>query len=292
MNEFIKNLLKNSPIVLDGAWGTQLQNKGLEPGEIPDIWNLIHPEKVHEVAKAYVDAGSKIILTNTFGANKIRLSELPEYLERVDEINRRGVEISKAAADGKSYVFATIGPSGKLLMSGDVTEDDLFGAFKEQALAVANAGADGIVIETMSDIEEAVIAAKAAKTTGLPLVACMVFDSGKAKDRTMMGNTPEECVEKLLNVGVDVVGSNCGQGIETFLNICERLHKTSLGAVWIKPNAGLPIVVDGKAVYKTNPEEFARFVPDLINSGAGFIGGCCGTSPEFIIQIRKILSGS
>jgi methionine synthase I (cobalamin-dependent) len=254
---------------------------------MPDVWNLTHPEKVCEVANAYVDAGSKIILTNTFGSNRIRLSESPEFLEMVEEINKRGVEISKAAAVGKSFVFASIGPSGKLLMSGDVTEDELFESFKEQALAVANAGADGIVIETMCDIEEAVIAAKAAKTTGLTLVACMVFDSGKAKDRTMMGNSPEEWPEKLLNVGVDIVGSNCGQGIETFLNICNRLHKASLRQVWIKPNAGLPIVVDGKAVYKTNPEEFAKFVPDLINAGAGFIGGCCGTSPEFIVKIRE-----
>ncbi|HON06646.1 MAG TPA: homocysteine S-methyltransferase family protein [Verrucomicrobiota bacterium] len=292
MTEFFKNLLRNSPIVLDGAWGTQLQNKGLEPGEIPDIWNLIHPDKVYEVAKAYVDAGSRIILTNTFGANKIRLSESLEFSSKVKEINKRGVEISKSAADGKAYVFASIGPSGKLLMSGDVTEEELFETFKEQAQAMADAGADGIVIETMSDIVEAVIAVKAAKTTGLPLVACMVFDSGKAKDRTMMGNTPEECAEKLLNAGVDVVGSNCGQGIETFLNICKRLHDASLRQVWIKPNAGLPTVVDGKTIYKTTPEEFARFVPDLINAGAGFIGGCCGTNPEFIVQIRKVLSGS
>ncbi len=290
MNEFLKNLLSKSPIVLDGAWGTQLQNKGLEPGEIPDIWNLNHPEKVYEVAKSYIDAGSNIILTNTFGANKIRLSESQEFSSKVKEINQRGVEISKSAANGKAYVFASIGPSGKLLMSGDVTEDELFKVFKEQAQTIVEAGADGIVIETMSDIEEAVIAVKAAKTTGLPLVACMVFDSGKAKDRTMMGNTPEECAEKLLDAGVDIVGSNCGQGIETFLNICKRLHNASLRQVWIKPNAGLPTVVDGKAVYKTTPEEFVRYVPDLINAGAGFIGGCCGTNPEFVIQIRKYCS--
>lgn len=291
MIEFFKNLFRNSPIVLDGAWGTQLQNKGLEPGEIPDIWNLTHPEKVYEVAKAYVDAGSRIILTNTFGANKIRLSEAQEFSNKVKEINKCGVEISRSAADGKAYVFASIGPSGKLLMSGDVTEEELFETFKEQAQSMADAGADGIVIETMSDIGEAVIAVNAAITTGLPLVACMVFDSGKAKDRTMMGNTPEQCAEKLLNAGVDIVGSNCGQGIETFLNICKRLHDASLRQVWIKPNAGLPTVVDRKTIYKTTPEEFARFVPDLINAGAGFIGGCCGTNPEFIVQIRKVLSG-
>jgi len=287
MHKFFENLLKNPPVILDGAWGTQLQLKGLQPGEVPDGWNLTHPEKVFEVAESYVKAGSKVILTNTFGANRVRLAEAPELVENVREINKRGVQISKSAAGNSVYVFASIGPSGKLLMSGDVSEEDLFNAFLEQTQALAEAGADALVIETMSDIEEAVIAVKAAKLTNLPIVACMVFDSGKDRDRTMMGNTPEEVAQKLISAGADIIGSNCGQGIETFLKICERLYKASSRPVWIKPNAGLPVMSDGMVCYKTTPEEFASYVPALINAGAGFIGGCCGTTPDFIIQIAK-----
>ncbi|MGB9602710.1 MAG: homocysteine S-methyltransferase family protein [Verrucomicrobiia bacterium] len=287
MHKFLENLLKNTPVVLDGAWGTQLQLKGLQPGEVPDSWNLTNPNKVFEVAESYVRAGSKVILTNTFGANRVRLSDLPELANNVSEINKRGVQISKSAAGNAAYVFASIGPSGKLLMSGDVTEEELFNAFLEQAQALAEAGADALVIETMSDIEEAVIAVKAAKLTNLPIVACMVFDCGKEKDRTMMGNTPEEAAERLISAGADIVGSNCGQGIETFLKICERLYKASSRPVWIKPNAGLPVMIDGRVCYKTTPEEFASYVPALISAGAGFIGGCCGTTPDFIVQIVK-----
>jgi methionine synthase I (cobalamin-dependent) len=289
MHPFISELLNKKPVITDGAWGTQLQALGLNPGEVPDIWNLTNPEKVFHVAKSYVDAGSAVILTNTFGANRFRLAEAEDYSKKVREINKRGVEISLSAAGDRAYVFASIGPSGKILMMGDITADDLFFAFSEQAEAIANAGAHAIVIETMSDIEEAVIAVKAAKQTGLPVVACMVFDSGKDKDRTMMGNTPEEVAEKLINAGADIVGSNCGQGIETFVRICKRLYEASKRPVWIKPNAGLPQVVDGKAVYKVSPQDFAKYVPEIINSGAGFIGGCCGTNPYFISEIKRTI---
>lgn len=290
MHPFISELLKERPIITDGAWGTQLQGLGLNPGEIPDVWNITNPEKVFHVAKSYVDAGSRIILTNTFGANKFRLAEAEDFSSKVKEINRRGVEISLSAAGDSAYVFASIGPSGKILMMGDITADDLYSAFCEQAEAIASAGAHAIVVETMSDIEEAVIAVKAAKQTGLPVVACMVFDSGKDKDRTMMGNTPEEVAKKLIEAGADIVGSNCGQGIETFVKICKRLYDASQRPVWIKPNAGLPVVVDGKAVYKVSPQDFAKYVPEIVNSGAAFIGGCCGTNPYFISEIKRTVA--
>lgn len=290
MHPFISELLKKeAPVVTDGAWGTQLQSLGLAPGEIPDIWNITNPEKVFSVAVSYVEAGSRIILTNTFGANKFRLAETGNFAEKVKEINKRGVEISLSAAKERAFVFASIGPSGKILMMGDVTADDLYAAYSEQAEAIASAGAHAIVIETMSDLEEATIAVKAAKKTGLPVIVCMVFDSGKDKDRTMMGNTPEEVATKLIDAGADIVGSNCGQGIETFVKICKRLHEASKRPVWIKPNAGLPEVIDGKAVYKVLPQDFAKFVPQLVSSGAGFVGGCCGTNPSFIIEIKKTL---
>jgi methionine synthase I (cobalamin-dependent) len=293
MHPLIQQLLSAGPVITDGAWGTQLQARGLALGEFPDFWNLTHPERVREVARAYVDAGSRIILTNTFGANRVRLSESSGGADHVRDINKRGVEISKAATDGTSaLVFASIGPSGKLLMNGEVDADQLAAAFDEQAEALAAAGADGLLVETMADPAEAEIAVKVARKTGLPVVGCMVYDSGRAKDRTMMGTTPEEAARRLLEAGADIVGANCGQGIQGFAGICKRLHAAGGRAVWVKANAGLPTVVDGRAQYHTTPEEFARYAPELAQSGAAFLGGCCGTNPEFIrALVRQLASG-
>lgn len=260
MNGFLKDLLANGPVLTDGAWGTQLQARGLELGEFPDAWNLTHPELVGEVAQAYVNAGSQVILTNTFGANRIRLGEQCTAFD-LEQLNRRGVEISRAAARDRARVFASIGPSGKLLLSGEVTREGLRAAFSEQAGVLAGAGADAILVETMSDLEEAEIAVKAARETGLPVVACMVFDGGKNRDRTMMGNTPEQSAQVLTEAGAHVIGSNCGQGIEGFVEICRRLRAATDRLIWIKPNAGLPSVVDGQIRYDLAPEEFAAYIP-------------------------------
>jgi 5-methyltetrahydrofolate--homocysteine methyltransferase len=184
-------------------------------------------------------------------------------------------------------VFASMGPTGKLLMSEEVTPEELHGAFAEQAKALAKGGADALVVETMSDLAEAKLAAGAARETGLPVVACMVFDSGRDKDRTMMGTTPEQAAQELTSAGADVIGANCGQGIAAFFPICRRLHAATRLPIWIKPNAGLPTVVDGRAHYCTKPEEFAGYIPELLKLGAGFVGGCCGTSPAFLAALSK-----
>ena len=288
MHPQIQQLLANGPIVTDGAWGTQLQARGLAVGEFPDAWNLTHPDRVAEVARAYIEAGSQLILTNTFGANRLRLAEAG-LADKVEEINHAGVAISKHAAGRGVFVFGSIGPSGKMLLSDDVAPHDLQRAFAEQAAALAAAGADALVIETMSGIEEARLAVAAARPTGLPVVVCMVFDTGKDKDRTMMGHTPEQAAEALTKAGADVIGVNCGQGIAGFVKICQRLRATTRLPIWIKPNAGLPEMVDGRAVYRTSPEEFAGHVPALLAAGVDFIGGCCGTSPEFVRAIWAVV---
>ena len=288
MHAVLEEMLRKSPVVTDGAWGTQLQDRGLPVGACPDRWNLEEPGKVEEVARAYVEAGSEVILTNTFGANRYVLKR-HQAAEQVAEINRRGVEISRKAAGGRAKVFASMGPSGVMLMMGETAPEELEAAFFEQASAMAAAGADGIVIETMSDPEETKLAVAAAKRTGLPVVACMVFDCGKDLDRTMMGTTPEQAAEGLLEAGADIIGSNCGQGIAGFVAICTRLHAASGRPVWIKGNAGLPEMVGGKTVYSQTADQFAEFVPALVEAGAGFIGGCCGTTPAFIQAIRRKL---
>jgi methionine synthase I (cobalamin-dependent) len=288
MHPLIQHLVSHGPVITDGAWGTELQARGLALGDFPDAWNLTHPDRVGEVARAYVEAGSQIILTNTFGANRIRLGEHAPA-DRLAEINVRGVEISLKAAASRARVFASIGPTGKLLMSGEVTAEELRAAFAEQAQALAQARSDGLVVETMSDLEEAKLAVSAARETGLPVVACMVFDCGKHKDRTMMGTTPEQAAQALTEAGADVIGANCGQGIAGFIAICRRLHAATDRPVWIKANAGLPTMVDGRARYSATPDEFAGYIPELIQAGASFIGGCCGTRPDFIAAISQRL---
>lgn len=287
MHALIEELITSVPVITDGAWGTQLQARGLELGRSAEAWNLQQPERVEEVARAYVEAGSRIILTNTFGANRPALERYGLEDSAVD-INRQGVEISRRAAADRAKVFASLGPSGKMLMMGEVSEADLRQAFDEQARALADGGADGIVVETMTDPDEAKLAIVAAKETGLPVVACMVFDSGPEKDRTIMGQTPEDAASVLAEAGADVIGANCGQGIEGFVPVCRQLHAATHLPVWIKANAGLPEMLNGQVVYRTTPEEFAQFIPALVQAGASFIGGCCGTSPDFI---RTIVEG-
>jgi 5-methyltetrahydrofolate--homocysteine methyltransferase len=287
MNATIEKLLATGlPVILDGAWGTELQERGLPLGEHPDAWNLNCPDKVREVATAYVQAGSQIILTNTFGANSILL-ERHNLQDKADEINRAGAKISKEAAGENCLVFGSIGPTGKMIMMGDVPEEDVLKSFTEQAKALADGGADGLVIETMTDLVEAKLAVEAARRVELPVVVCLVFDSGPDGQKTMMGVSASESAIALTKAGADVIGSNCGNGIEGMLPLCRDLKKNTDLPIWIKANAGLPEILDGKAIYKTAPDDFAKQIPALIEAGASFIGGCCGTSPEFIKKIRK-----
>jgi methionine synthase I (cobalamin-dependent) len=233
------------------------------------------------VAAAYVQAGSRVILTNTFGANRPRLAA-HDLENQAVELNKAGVQISKKAAGNKAFVFASIGPSGKMLLAGEVTPEELTAAFSEQAQALASAGADALVVETMADLEEAKLAVAAAKPTGLAVVACMVFDSGKNKDRTMTGVTPEQAAQELAAAGADVIGANCGQGIAGFIPICQRMRAVTSHPLWMKSNAGLPEMENGRVIYRTNPAEFAGHIPQLLAAGANFVGGCCGTSPAYI----------
>jgi 5-methyltetrahydrofolate--homocysteine methyltransferase len=291
MSTIFQRLLANCPVVTDGAWGTELQARGLQSGDIPDAWNLTHPERVAEVARAYVEAGSRVILTNTFGANRVRLAG-HGIAAQVPEINQRGVEISREAAAGHALVFASLGPSGKMLMSGETTAEELSAAFAEQAEALAAGGADAIVIETMCDLDEAKLALAAAKATALPVVACMVFDAGRDKDRTMMGATPEQVARDLTEAGADVIGANCGVGIERYVPVARRLKSATDRPVWIKANAGLPVMEDGRVIYRTAAEDFASHVSELLAAGVSFIGGCCGTNPSFIRAVCAKLAKS
>ena len=199
----------------------------------------------------------------------------------LDAINRAGVDLSKAAAQ-KALVFASMGPSGKLLASGEVEEAELAAAFQAQSESLAAAGPDALLMETMSDIDEARIALTAAKRTGLPVVVSFAFDTGKNKDRTLTGATPERVAAAMMEAGAYAVGANCGVGVEGAVSVCRRLRAACDLPLWIKPNAGLPIVDGGAARYATDAEHFASHCAELRDAGAAFLGACCGSTPEFI----------
>jgi methionine synthase I (cobalamin-dependent) len=287
MKPLLEQLLREKPVITDGAWGTQIQNLGLEAGACPDAWNLENPAAIEKVAASYVDAGSRIILTNTFGASKLML-ERHGLSEKAAAINRAGAEISRKAASDKALVFGSIGPSGKLFFTGEVSEEELSDAFEEQAMGLAEGGVHGIVIETISELDEAKIALRAARKTGLPVVVSMVYDSGQEFDRTMMGTTPEEAANNLKNEGADVIGANCGMGIEFILTVTKRLRAATDLPIWIKPNAGLPEVANGKVVYNITAAQFAAHALNVRLAGADFIGGYCGTSPDFIRELTTV----
>jgi 5-methyltetrahydrofolate--homocysteine methyltransferase len=272
MKGLIGELLSEAPVVTDGAWGSLFLASGLAPGEAGDAWNLTHPERVEAVPRAYVEAGSRIVLTNTFRSNRITLEKYG-LAGQIKEINRAGVEISRR----------------RMLVTGETTREELLAVFGEQFEILAEAGADALILETMSDLEETRIAVEAARRTGLPVVACMVFDSGKNKDRTMMGVTPEQAAAGLAEAGADVIGANCGQGPTGYIPICRRMSAATELPLWIKPNAGIPELVNGRTVYRTTPGEFAVQMPSIIEAGASFVGGCCGTTPDFIRAVASKL---
>jgi methionine synthase I (cobalamin-dependent) len=223
-----------------------------------------------------VEAGSQVILTNTFRANAIAMDG------DLEAINRAGVAISRRAAAGRALVFASIGPTGKMLMAGEISPGQVSAAFTAQAAWLSGAGADALLVETMSDIEEAHLAVAAAKRMGLPVIVSFAFDSGRNKDRTMMGATPEAVAAAMVEAGADAVGANCGVGVEYAAAICRRLHAACDLPIWIKPNAGLP-KMEGTAIrYDVSAEFFASHYAALRDAGASFVGGCCGSTPDFI----------
>ena len=282
------DLVSNGAVLTDGAWGTELQKRGLSAGECPDAWNLSHPEEVADIARSYREAGSRVILTNTFRANPISLAA-HGLADRTAVINRAGVKLSRNAA-GTALVFASIGPSGKLLTAGEVTGDELLAAFRTQAEALAAGGADALLLETFSELEEALLALRAAATTGLPVIVSFAFDTGKNKDRTMTGLTPERAAKVITEAGADAVGANCGVGIEQLVELCRRMRAATHLPLWMKPNAGLPEFADGAVEYHVTAQQFASSVPFLRDAGANFIGGCCGTNAEFIRATAAVLS--
>lgn len=279
-------------LLADGAWGTEFMKRGLEQGDSPELWNLERPDAVIEVARSYVEAGSDVILTNSFGASRVLL-ERHGLGAKTRELNRAAAALSRRAADeaaGRTVVVAgDMGPCGKLFVMGEIEEEELLAAFSEQAAALAEGGAGWLLIETMIDRTEMAVAVRAAASTGLPVVASMTYERTSAGYRTVMGDKPEDCVADALAAGASIVGANCGTGIDAYVELTRLLRGLTGAPLWIKGNAGLPEIVGGRTVYRMGAPEFCLHVPALLAAGADIVGGCCGTSPEFIGRARPLV---
>jgi 5-methyltetrahydrofolate--homocysteine methyltransferase len=280
---------KGDVLLADGAWGTELFKRGLMQGSPPDEWNLTHPDIVRDITREYCEAGADIVLTNTFGANRFRLE--PHGLsDTVKEINLTAAALAREIAGRTKLVAGDIGPTARFLALGEVSPEELFDVFSEQASALGGAGVDWIVVESMTDVEEMAIAVRAAaKATGLPVVASMTYNRTPKGFRTMMGNTPEICVQRAEEAGASLIGANCGSGIEDYVPLAPVLRALTSLPVWVKANAGIPQIVSGKVSYPLTAEQYASYVPSLVAAGVDVIGGCCGTDPGFIREMGKTI---
>ncbi|MGE5393482.1 MAG: homocysteine S-methyltransferase family protein [Candidatus Saccharibacteria bacterium] len=285
----IDEINKGRMLVSDGAWGTFLQKKGLQAGECPEEWNLSRSADVMDIAQSYIEAGADMIETNSFGANYYKLKNYG-LQDQVYNINHAAAQISRKAAGDLHFVLGSVGPTGKLLIMEEVTETDLYDAFKEQSVALEAGGADAIMIETMTDLDEARIAVKAAKeNTQLPVFCTMTFDKILSGEyRTMMGISPTEMTNVLVTEGASVIGANCGNGITDMIGIVKEIRSVNAQIpVLIHANAGLPHYHDGQTIFPESPEDMASMVKNIALAGANIIGGCCGTTPNHICRVSE-----
>ncbi len=294
-NKPLQDAARERPLLGDGAMGTQLMLAGLEQGNCGEEWNLTHPERVLAIQRRYAEAGSDCILTNTFGGSRIMLRRHGND-GRVAEINRAAVDIARKAFEGLNgggYVIGDIGPFGGLMEPfGDFSESEVRDAFEEQAQALVEAGADAIIIETQTSLEELLLGVHAARKAGAAcVIGSMAYDVtlDGSTFRTMMGIDPERAAQTMQDNGVDIVALNCGTGIdmERARQAVDRYKTVTNLPVMVQPNAGQPKLVEMKVVYDQAPAEMAAGVVPLLKAGANIIGGCCGSTPEHIREFRQ-----
>ena len=292
MNVHLANLLAEKKVLLaDGAMGTRLQAAGLKPGEAPEILNLTRPEIPQGIAAEYIEAGSDLVHTNSFGGSPLKLAA-HGLADQCEQINRAAAEAAVAGVAGRGLVSGSIGPCGRLLEPyGDVDPAEVLDGFRIQAAALAAGGVDLLTIETMTDLGEAVLAVKAAREIigkGIVL-ASLTFDPTPRGWFTIMGNDIAAAASELAAAGADAVGSNCGQGTEGMLSVARDFGSMTAMPLLIQANAGLPVLQEGKVHYPETPRDMAVVLPDMLDAGVKIIGGCCGTSPEHISALRKVL---
>jgi methionine synthase I (cobalamin-dependent) len=292
MSKFTTFMNAKPILIADGAMGTMLQKAGLLPGIAPERWNLENPDAVCGVYKAYLDAGADLILTNTFGGTPARL-ERDNLHEQVYAVNLAAAQLACEIVGDRALVIGDIGPTGQLLEPlGPLSHADAVSGFAAQAAALAEGGADAILIETMSDLGEATAAiAGTRQVTDLPILVTMSFDT---KGRTMMGVKPEKAAQTLWDMGVAVIGANCGRTLSETLDAIIKMRAAVPEAVLMaKPNAGLPHVEGGDLVYEVTPEVMADYAKRFVaEAGVKIFGGCCGSTPEHIRAVAAVLKGS
>ena len=279
-------------LICDGAMGTFLQLKGLEPGDCPELWCVDRPDDVRDIPRRYRDAGSHVVECNSFGGTSYKLRHYG-LQDRVAEINRAAAALARAVAGDSQYVLGSVGPAGEFMEPyGTETEDAFYAAFTEQVTALEQGGADAVIIETMTALEEAAVAIRAAKeNTGMVVAASFTFDPQAGGGyATMMGVRPEQAALGAVAAGADIVGTNCGTGADHMLEVVRALRSAVPDTPIIAmPNAGMPVVEDGRTVFKETPEQMAQKTPLLVDAGAGIIGGCCGTGPDHIAAMRQAI---
>lgn len=291
MSSIVETVKMRRILVSDGAWGTMLLAAGLRPGVCAERWNVENPNAVYTVARRYIDAGSDIITTNSFGGSRYMLEKYG-LADHVREYNRAAAALSRRAAGPDKLVMASMGPTGHFLLTGDVTDRDMYEAFREQAMALEEGGADACCIETMSAIDEAVLAIEAVKqNTRLEVISTFTFERElEGRFYSMMGVTPAQAAVAALAAGADVIGTNCSQGPTSMLAIVKEMRAAAPDApIVVHPNAGLPVHTAEGDRYPETPESMAAAVPGLIAAGATILGGCCGTTPEHIHAIAAVV---
>ena len=294
MRALLERLAAGELLVGDGALGTMLLERGLKPGEPSESLTLSRPEVLEEIARLYLDAGADLLETNTFGGSPLKLA-LHGLEAETERVNGEAVRAVRRVAEGRAYVAASVGPSGRLPEPyGDTPPAELYASFRRQIAALAAAGADCICVETMTDLTEATLAVRAAKDVApsVPVLATMTFDPTPRGYFTIIGVTPAAAAAGLEQAGADAVGSNCGNGVEHMIAIAREFRASSRLPVVIQPNAGLPRTAQGRTVYDESPAFLADKARELVSLGVSIIGGCCGTTPEHIRALRAMVDGS
>ncbi|MHC4427487.1 MAG: homocysteine S-methyltransferase family protein [Planctomycetota bacterium] len=291
MNGLTERITGCELLLVDGAMGTMLMQRGLRSGECPEAINLDRPEVLEEIAGLYLKAGADVIETNTFGASPAALARYG-LDDRVETINEAAVRAVRSVVGQRAYVAASCGPSGRLLKPyGDADPEDLYAGFQRQMASVIGAGVDAIFVETMIDLAEAVLAVRAAREASptIPVAATMTFDATPRGFFTVMGVSVEKAASGLREAGADAIGSNCGNGIDTMVEIAAAFRECSEMPLIIQSNAGLPVADGGAVVYPETPEFMAARCADLLSAGVSIIGGCCGTTPEHTRALRAVI---